>query len=660
MLATSGDSLITKLTSFLTVPEKAPVPDVPPPTPIDEVEPYSTLAAATANDAGKEENNLDGKPAKQPSHVKPRRSMKRSASELIVPTQTRNEQLSALAALNAVHFKEDERLRGIANTNQSRMRASLQPPRPTTQRSISSSQIELRSQYHNPAISSASLQQQLAEQTRPSRNRSRPFRSRRVLTVSESVAQTRPTPIRSTAVRSSSDPDLAKAFANPKTLCRNSPLKPCIKTKAKSATSTPPCGFQQSVVDPEPRTLRRVKTVDFEGNASKPSLSIPQVVVTWQNSAQTPTSDMEPRLSPASKGKQATKRSPSCPNTISRAKSSVADPAVTRTDVHVIAITPSWNAQNVPNDEGEDPATPTMQIIETKSGSYEVIWDDVPPEHSLRIRKRRSSSASHALETASPGAKRGLERVNTKLADWSGTWNNPSPSFKPTIVVFPDDDGLTTQYDCTVEDNEDLTVLAPPNSQFTSAAPSRISSRPASAPMTRAGSCDKISIGDTMQYTPRHAAQDSSPLSSPSRVVPDAEAPAGVAGKTRQALDVRKLSNIEDEDLKFRGHRDSVTIAHSRLMHASDVSPELFARKDSIAMAKKRMHAKNHAAVKATHQPKQVSLEALDLIADDDVPVIPLPTIKEHAAQALKKSASVSILGAAQPVDGDRHIRIMG
>ncbi|KAF3036158.1 hypothetical protein E8E12_002931 [Didymella heteroderae] len=138
---------------------------------------------------------------------------------------------------------------------------------------------------------------------------------------------------------------------------------------------------------------------------------------------------------------------------------------MTRTDVHVIAIAPSpsrfggLDTKRQGNFEETDAATPTVQIVESGNGSYEVV----PPEHSARTR-RRSSSASQALEAASTGTK-GLERVNTKLTEWSGTWNTPFDFFKPTIVVFPDDDVRRPQFECAIVDDEDIDIFAPPNSE---------------------------------------------------------------------------------------------------------------------------------------------------------------------------------------------------
>ncbi|CAN9137222.1 unnamed protein product [Alternaria alternata] len=606
MLGTSGDGLITTLTSYLTSDKVTPSEAPPPPTD-RQTEFHPTLAATFYHNA---ETGLSARPFAKPI---PRHSLKRSVSELVVPSQVRNDRLTATAALNTVRFMEDERR--TTHKIPFPTRIQLQTPRPASQRSISNSRHEIKSRYHDPAISSASLQKQLVEQTKPPIRRIR-FPSS---TQDEIMRNFRPEPTRSTAMRSDTEPDPARAFANPKTHSCNVTLKPCIKKKAKSTTTTPPGEFQGNAVNLEPVFLRRVRTVDFQEAGAKPSPPPPQVTITPRNPTEALKYDIGRSAKSADNHTETVKWSASCPNTISTAKGTAAEPAITRTDVHVIAIAPSWNAENLATDDGADPATPTMQIIETKSGSYEVIWDDVPPEHTVRTRGRRSSSAGHALETASPSAKRGLERVNSKLAGWSGTWNSPSDSFKPTIA---------TRYDCTVDEEEDLAAV-PPNSRM-------------------------ISLQDALQDTP----QAGSPPLEQSLVVPSVE----IRGrKTKSSVGVRKLSNLEEADTKFRDHRDSVAIAHSRLVRSGAVSPELFARVDSVSLGKKRMHARNHAASSARtiSRQKEVLVEALGLLADEDISPVTLPTVKEHAAQVLNKSNSPSILQSPQQAANERHIRVV-
>jgi hypothetical protein len=279
---------------------------------------------------------------------------------------------------------------------------------------------------------------------------------------------------------------------------------------------------------------------------------------------------------------------------MSTVKSTVADPAITRTDVHVIAIAPSQNASDARGNVGSDPATPTMQFIESRNGCYEVIWDDVPTESSIERRCRRSS-ASHSLRAVSSTAAHGLQRVNSKLTDWSGSWNAPSESFKPTILVFPDDDGRSPYYECAIHDDDDFIVSPPPpNSQKTSAAPSRLPSRPPSAPLSKAPSEEEMYIGDLLRERPAQVKQGWIVPLADALVVPELDLQStrllNTTHRLRQIPAIRKISNVEDVDVKFQGHRDSVTLAHSRLMHSGSIAPDLFAPRDSVFVAR------NHAA----------------------------------------------------------------
>ena len=124
---------------------------------------------------------------------------------------------------------------------------------------------------------------------------------------------------------------------------------------------------------------------------------------------------------------------------------------------------------------------------------------------------------------------------------------------------------------------------------------------------------------------------------------------------------IRKLSNLEEADTKFRDHRDSVTIAHSRIVHSGGVSPELFAHRDSVSLGKKRMHARNHAAsaARSSSSRKELSVEALGLFTEEDISTATLPTVKEHAAKALRNSSEPSILHPPQQTANKRHIRIV-
>ena len=450
------------------------------------------------------------------------------------------------------------------------------------------------------------------------------------------------------SIRPNSDPDLRRMFRASNRPDLRKPQKACLEQKAKSANTTP---HNESIVGSmssvENQKLRRVKTVDFDKAISKPiQIKASSSTVGYYTG----------RLGKVSK------RMLSCPSTAILVRRSPACPAVTRTDVHVIAIAPSspsaaglGSTQSREVDE-TDPATPTMQIVESSNGSYEIVWDDIPPEHSPRTR-RRSSSASQALEAISTGSG-SLERVNTKLTEWSGIWNTPSDSFKPTIVVFPDDDGRKPHFESAAVDDEDMEIFAPPNSERVSAVHSRHASRPVSARMSRAPSQDETSDTPSTQDV---SLEDPVTPAEQSLVAPDPEAWSAHLVAARRKVGVpsleRKLSNIEG-DLKFRNHRDSVTLAHSRLIHSSGVRPELFAHRDSVTIAKKRMHAKNHAASASGHLHERESRsEPGSLPGDGAFAIPPLPIVKAHAVDALKKGTPAPILRPSESVS-HRHIRI--
>ena len=127
-------------------------------------------------------------------------------------------------------------------------------------------------------------------------------------------------------------------------------------------------------------------------------------------------------------------------------------------------------------------------------------------------------------------------------------------------------------------------------------------------------------------------------------VVPGSDAWSAYLVTARRKLGAsspeRKLSNVEEADVKFRNHRDSVTIAHSRLIHSGGMRPELFAHSDSLLMAKQRMHARDHAAPASRHMHRSTSKSEPGPQPDDDnvtaTAIPPLPVVKAYAAEVLK------------------------
>ncbi|EAT90367.1 hypothetical protein HBI56_048670 [Parastagonospora nodorum] len=549
-----------------------------------------------------------------------------------------------------------------------RSHASLRTPHPKVPRAFSSSTVETRSRYHDPAIKAADLQRELVARTKQADEQR--FNSRRVqLTRSTSgpsnesnTENSAPTFRWYAQSRSSPDSDRSEHLPSSKPHSPEVPLKPCLKSKAKSTTTTPP-GELLKLVDDDAsdRTLRRVKTVDFE-ETKKPLLALPGAQKALKKIVHDSTgqSETSPLRGPSSA--KNTSMAPHCPSMLSTAKSNLADPATTHADVHVIAIAPSRDVNNANNKASSDPATPTMQYVESNNGCYEVIWDDVPREQSDQ-RRRRSSVASHSLQLANPAAARGLQRVNSKLVDWSGSWNAPSDTFKPTIVVFPDHEVGMPQFECAVEDDDDLLAPVPPNSHRTSAVPSRAPSRPSSAPLTRAPSEEQIPLVDTLQDGPPERKQGWVVPLEKALSIPDPDLQStrllNATSRLRAIPTIRKLSNVDDTDLKFRGHRDSVTLAHTRFLRTGGVSPELFAHRDSVSMARKRMHARNHAVSAVLEIPgsNPTGYTSPLAISLDDT-VLDMPLVKQHAAQALRSQKSASML-VPQPSQAQRHIRIV-
>jgi hypothetical protein len=302
-----------------------------------------------------------------------------------------------------------------------------------------------------------------------------------------------------------------------------------------------------------------------------------------------------------------------------------------------------------------------MQIVESGTDCYEVIWDDVPAEDDMRFR-RRSSTASQALHTVGSTAARGLERVNSKLTEWTWGRKGQQQLFKPHIVVFPDQDSLAQHRGNAVDDDYDATILAPPNSQKTSANPSVLPSHNASARGSRSGSHDEGMHGFSTDASDLSDEVSSARDNVPTLVVPDPSSRpktlTSFGPRLKPLSAIRTFSNMEEPDMNFRGHRDSVMLARSRIDDSGGISPELFMHRCSVSLAKKRMYVKNHATTEARNISRPLADNSELIVSVDDLD-LPSPTdIKKHAAMALKSSSSVSML-RTQSEDAKRHIRIM-
>lgn len=249
-------------------------------------------------------------------------------------------------------------------------------------------------------------------------------------------------------------------------------------------------------------------------------------------------------------------------------KRSLAGPAVTRTDVHVVAIAPPFSGPeaalypDISDQSGRmNSATPTIQIIESDNGRHEVMWDEIPPKYDASTQRRRSS-AGQALESVSPSSTT-LGRANARLTEWSSTWRTPCSDQGPKVIVFPDQGSRKHHPECPVVDTR---ILASPNSKDISAAESHAPGAGTSYSPTEDGSISSSSRhADSMQDFSTPTDDSSLKLSSTlwSNWLVSARQKLG------ETSPERKFSSVDE--LNFRGHRDSVTLAHSRLGKSSEL-----------------------------------------------------------------------------------------
>ncbi|KAF2006921.1 hypothetical protein P154DRAFT_558868 [Amniculicola lignicola CBS 123094] len=527
-------------------------------------------------------------------------------------------------------------------------------------RSSSSSHLESVSRFHDPRVSSATLQRQLVNQTKRRGNlplRRMPTDERLPDHPSLNWCHTREPSIPSSP---------AQFGEAPKGELRPVPLKTCLKQKSKSAATTPPFITGD---DTEHTTgispfgsLRRVKTVEFEREANRTLLYLPPLQV-WtaedHSEVDVNPEESELRTTNHTKSRPKTfKRMRSCPGP--KTKSSTADPAITKTDVHVIAVAPSLSMDDIPDEDPIETTIPTMQIVESRSGCYEVVWDNVPPEHDIRER-RRGSTASLALQNVGSGGAKGLERVNTRLTEWTQGKDSPTDIFKPQIVVFPDSDGRSRNLDPSYDDDE-FTIFAPPNTTHPSANQSTHPYRSESVRLSTSSSHDDTNSqhsGDSPMTEKPDSVHSSLVLPDPGAATKRPGYLIGASRGVRKPPQDRRLSNVDESDMKFRGHRDSVTLLRSRMVTSSGISLELFMHRDSVSMAKKRMYARNHAVSSAREIPKKVGL-GLEFVAPFGSGTKSAPTTPREEERGMGFGEGMEgERGVARQNNMQQHIRIV-
>ncbi|KAF2743153.1 hypothetical protein M011DRAFT_248060 [Sporormia fimetaria CBS 119925] len=328
------------------------------------------------------------------------------------------------------------------------------------------------------------------------------------------------------------------------------PLKGCMKKKVKSAESTPPPGSDlSSESSPGGAGLRKAKTVEFEPRASllpPPSPLREQVdmnpnqMPAPENSALRNVQSNHKAMRPIQTVKQL-----SLPAT--RRKGLPAEAAITRADVHVVAVVPVRSSGFLTSTTKSAP-TPTMQVVETSSARYEVIWDDIGEDKDMRTQRRRSS-ASESLQAATAGPPTVIERVSSKLTELAWGSSEQQVAFSPQFVVFPDQNARESRTERSTEGDNTLPIYAPPNSEYASRSPS----------------CDDTNIDPDLRPTKSSA--------TPNDVnnLPSAR-PGHAIGAARGArIPDRPLTYAEG--LGFRYHRDSVLLAKEKKKFHSEHGP---------------------------------------------------------------------------------------
>jgi hypothetical protein len=494
--------------------------------------------------------------------------------------QTRKREASMQSSTSSL--STDRRRHPLGVTGLPSTRASFHSPRPQTRRAVSNSSVETRSQYHGIAD-----EMDTAARGRTGEGILKAQRSRSARPVHPEAGRPR------IYIDSYSSPNLRQMRTSRRTSSQEKPLKTCLKQKANTTTPMPACEAKKDLINPVDHKLCRTKTVDFQ--KSKPLTGKLPLISTRSSSEKSmvteagESSDQNVQL-PAK-----VRRTSTCPSTIPFMKGDPAESAVTRTDVHIVATSPSlnWASKAARPEKDTNPSTPTMWIVDAGNGMYKVIWDGLPTENNY-----------------TPTAMKGLERVNTKLTEWSGS-QSPSDLFKSTAVVYPEEGSHQYHLEHLVDtagDNGD-SLVPPPNSTRTSTVTSRGQSHPASVSLSRETSDEEFAPDSRFQQKSLGSLPPDPDQGKWSDLLIDAR------GRLKDEVAARSISQFHQNDTKFHGHRDSVAVAHDRLSRTMGTPRDLYAYRDSIALAKRRMHAKDHATSGVRNVPW---LDVLDFGAQAD------------------------------------------
>ncbi|OJD33085.1 cytokinesis protein [Diplodia corticola] len=304
-------------------------------------------------------------------------------------------------------------------------------------------------------------------------------------------------------------------------------------------------------------------------------------------------------------------------------KSACADTAITLTDVHVVKV-PSGegNRRLTP---GQAAPSPSMHLIESAHGSYHVLWDE-PPSHHLDSSDVDSTSVSPEENASQTEPPTGLDRVNTKLEEWSFAArectaldkSRSHPHFQPYVEVYQDD------YDSVfaMEDDSNALFMAPPNSKDDTPGSSALASRRGSETETECAGRASPSYGGRLHSDSSSPSSDeTSPRQQHGDDVFDALAVphqlrvnddllltggyysprpnkllAPSDSLREQARSASSLSNTSDMSDNatslLANHRDSVVLMSERTPDEFPMSNQ-WSHRDSVALAKDRMKKKH-------------------------------------------------------------------
>lgn len=292
----------------------------------------------------------------------------------------------------------------------------------------------------------------------------------------------------------------------------------------------------------------------------------------------------------------------------SHRKSTAADTAVTLTDVHAVPSTTSSisDKSKALSQKTSSISNSTVQVVESRNGVFEVVWDDSGSDESdedqpepSRSQFFQESESEYSRTDASTGPSlAGLHRVNSKLANWS--WNDDSDEgrnragrcrFRPEVQVFPDELSPDSEV-------AHLDLHAPPSSKLPSEHPSRDASQ---LPNSRRLDSNLAVIEDDPGHSDftitcleeineDHETGQTSLATVPGPYVDNKSGQVAANSRRRQLSNlVRRLSNLPEKDEYFKSHRDSLILSRKQLYH-----PLPSKHRDSVAVAKERLRRKLH------------------------------------------------------------------